>query len=142
MSRPYKNKPFPGELLWHRGVRPRHVFAFWILCNNFDQDEAGWIWTTRKEWTRVAGALIPVPIHNPTLILESLNEWGFIEFDPQKLDPEHRMGASHYRIRVCESAWDVKPEPEPVAKPDDWLAIQRKFYRDRYAQRKAKLLNA
>lgn len=135
--KPHSKKPFPGELVVMNKCKPRHLFAFWVLCNNFDSDEDGWIHVTRREWNRVASLNIPVEVHNPTLILESLHTWGFIHFESERRDPLHRNGASHYRIRIADTAWDIRPEVETEPLPEELLARKRQFYRDRYERRKA-----
>ena len=143
MSRPYKNRPFPITLFEWDKTRARHFFCFWFLCNEFDSDEEGWIRVSRKEFNKIANLHIPVPVHNPTLILESLQEMDYIEFIRSKRETGWRdCTTDYYAIRISPNAWDVNHHVmnKRYLQNPDKVEDLKAFYKARYAKQKAKRL--
>lgn len=138
MSKPHQNKPFPLSLLEWTKLKARHVFCFWCLCNEFESDEDGWIEVSRKEFNDQMNRCIPIKTHNQTLILEMLNELGYIQLERYNLDKLNRKSTTAYRIRVAPDAW----EPRVVVnttylRNNEQSAERRAFYKARYARQKA-----
>jgi hypothetical protein len=95
---------------------------------------------SRLHFNKVANALIPVPVHNPTLILETLHEMGYIEFVRSKRETGWRDHITDfYSIRISSNAWDLdfpvvnKSYAQNADKTEDLKA----FYKARYAKKKA-----
>jgi len=83
---------------------------------------------------------MPTKTHNPTLVLETLHELGFIEFQRFNLDKEHRFSTTTYRIRVMEETWLDQPvveNPTPVVSVG--VRDRKTYYRNRYQERKNKM---
>ena len=138
MFKPHANKPFPLSLLEWNKIKARHVFCFWALCNNFECDADGWIVISRKQFNKTINEVLPVETHNPTLILEMLQELGYVYLERAFNDKLNRNSTTDYRIKVAPDAW----EPREVVnvtylRNNEYSEERRAFYRERYLKQKA-----
>jgi hypothetical protein len=113
------------------------------LCNDFECDEDGWIVISRKEFNTRINQALPVPTHNPTLILETLQELDYVYLERFHNDKQNRGATSDYRIKVAPDAW----EPREVVnitylRNNEYSEERRAFYKERYAKQKAAKLAA
>jgi len=143
MSKPHANKPFPLSLLEWSKLKVRHVFCFWCLCNEFESDEEGWITISRKEFNIRINNCIPITTHNPTLILETLQELGYVHLERFHNNKQNRFSTSDYRIKVAPDSW----EPRNVVnvsylRNNENSEARRAFYKERYAKQKAEKIAA
>lgn len=143
MCKPHANKPFPLSLLEWTKLKSRHIFCFWSLCNDFECDEDGWIVISRKEFNTRINQALPLPTHNPTLILETLQELDYVYLERFHNDKQNRGATSDYRIKVAPDAW----EPREVVnitylRNNEHSEARRAFYKERYAKQKAAKLAA
>jgi hypothetical protein len=143
MSKPHANKPFPHSLLEWSKLKVRHILCFWCLCNEFESDEEGWITISRKEFNTKINNCIPIPTHNPTLILETLQELGYVYLERFHNNKLNRCSTTDYRIKVAPDSW----EPREVVnitylRGNENSESRRAFYKARYAKQKAEKLAA
>jgi len=143
MSKPHANKPFPLSLLEWTKLKARHIFCFWCLCNDFEADEDGWIDISRIEFNRRIDGCLPMKTHNPTIILETLQELEYIQLERIKLDSQNRFSTTRYRIKVRPDSWEPRVViNKTYLQNNDKAKDRRDFYRNRYAERKAAALAA
>lgn len=141
MARPYENKPFPASMYEWTKIRVRHFFCFWCLCNEFDANTEGWIEIKRLEFNKKINSCLPIQTHNPTLILETLQELEYIELQRFHRDPYNRNTTTDFRIRIRPDSWDPRVVVNKTyLQNNEKAADRRAFYRNRYAERKAKAL--
>lgn len=143
MSKPHANKPFPLSLLEWTKLKARHIFCFWCLCNEFESDADGWIDISRIEFNRRIDGCLPMKTHNPTIILETLQELEYIQLERIKLDSQNRFSTTRYRIKVRPDSWEPRVViNKTYLQNNDKAKDRREFYRNRYAERKAAALAA
>jgi hypothetical protein len=135
MFKPHANKPFPLALFENSRIKPSHIFTWWALCNSLESDRTGWITISRPDLQDLINREVPGRNTNPVILLEVLQDLGFIELKRFRKDPYARNTTTEMQIRICTGAWKLTL----TRKTQSQTPERRAYYKERYRLKRLEL---
>lgn len=126
-------KPFPATFFDIVSFKRVHYEVWWTLCNEFDEDENGYMFMTRQEFFKAIDRC-GFDVGNSVNVITTLEKWGFLQVE-RIYKGEHHLTPSHLKIKINPDTWTTY---RPSGKLAYNSSMERtNYFRQKYAAKKA-----